>query len=103
MISTSATIGSGGSGGIFGPSLYIGFMFGGFFGYSLEALFPDFISNPQLYCFIGMAAFFSALTIAPLNITFILVEMTGVTHLITPLLIASVASYFVSRVLLRGT
>ena len=103
MISTSTTIGSGGSGGIFGPSLYIGFFFGGFFGYSLEALFPDFISNPQLYCFIGMAAFFSALTIAPLNITFILVEMTGITHLITPLLIASVASYFVSRVLLRGT
>lgn len=103
MISTSATIGSGGSGGIFGPSLYIGCMYGGFFGYTLEYFFPNFIENPQLYCFIGMAAFFSALTIAPLNITFILVEMTGVTHLITPLLIASVASYFVSRVLLRGT
>jgi len=103
MISTSTTIGSGGSGGIFGPSLYIGFMFGGFFGYMLEYFFPNFISNPQLYCFIGMAAFFSALTVAPLNITFILVEMTGVTYLIPPLLIASVASYFVSRTLLRGT
>jgi len=103
MISTSFTIGSGGSGGIFGPSLYIGFMFGGFFGYILEYFFPNFISNPQLYCFIGMAAFFSALTIAPLNITFILVEITGVTQLITPLLLASVVSYFVSRVLMRGT
>ena len=103
MISTSSTIGSGGSGGIFGPSLYMGFMFGGFFGYSLDMLFPKLIENPQLYCFIGMAAFFSALTIAPLNITFILVEMTGVTYLIPPLLIASVASYFVSRILMRGT
>ena len=103
MISTSTTIGSGGSGGIFGPSLYIGFMFGGFFGYSLEALFPDFIENPQLYCLIGMAAFFAALTVAPLNISFILVEMTGVTCLIPPLLIASVASYFVSRILMHGS
>ncbi|MHA1718728.1 MAG: chloride channel protein [Promethearchaeota archaeon] len=100
MISTAATIGSGGSGGIFGPSLYMGYMFGGFFGYTLESFFPDFIANPQLYCFIGMASFFAASTVAPLNISFIIAEMTGCTFLIPPLLVSSITSYFISKIFL---
>ena len=56
IIATSITIGSGGSGGIFAPSLFMGAMAGGAFGCGIHALFPGFTAQPGAYALVGMGA-----------------------------------------------
>ncbi|MHA1746919.1 MAG: chloride channel protein [Promethearchaeota archaeon] len=102
IITTTSTIGSGSSGGIFGPTLYIGAMFGGAYGYGIQYLFPNMTINPVLYCFIGIAAFNAAATQAPLNVSILIAEMVGFSILIPPMLLSSVGSYLIARVLMKG-
>ena len=60
LLANCATLGSGGSGGVFAPSLYMGAMLGGVFGSLVHAAFPAWTAGSGAYAMVGMAAFFAA-------------------------------------------
>ncbi len=99
ILATSLTLGMGGSGGIFAPSLFMGAMYGGVFGYMIQAVFPEGgFAGPGAYALVGMAAVVSATTHAPLCSMLILFEMTNDYKIILPLMLASVlATLFAKR------
>ena len=90
ILATSVSLGSGGSGGIFAPSLFIGTMVGGTFG-TLIQVFP-FTSTPGAYALVGMGAVVAGATHAPITAILIIFEMTNDYKLILPLMIATVIS-----------
>jgi CIC family chloride channel protein len=92
ILATSITIGSGGSGGIFAPSLFIGSMAGGFFGGIVHQLFPAVTASPGAYSIVGMGAVVAATTHGPLSAILILFEMTGDYKIILPLMITCIIS-----------
>lgn len=92
ILATSLTIGSGGSGGIFAPSLFIGSMLGGAFGLVVHGLFPDITATPGAFAMVGMAAVFAGAARAPITAILILFEMTDDYRLILPLMLATVVS-----------
>jgi len=100
MLGNCATLGSGGSGGVFAPSLYMGAMLGGAFGTAAHALFPDATGGSGAYAMVGMAAFFAAAAKAPTTSILILFEMTNDYRIILPLMTATVASVTLSHRLL---
>ena len=67
ILTTSLTIGSGGSGGVFGPTLFIGGMLGGAVGFVGHSFFPEVVQQPGAYVLVGMAAFFAGVAKAPLG------------------------------------
>ena len=103
IIATSLTLGSGGSGGIFAPSLFIGAMLGGAFGTIAHRLFPSFIAPSGAYALVGMAAVFAGAARAPITAIIMLFEMTRDYKIILPLMIAVIVSTIVSRSLSRET
>jgi CIC family chloride channel protein len=103
ILATSITIGSGGSGGIFAPSLFLGAMAGGFFGTMVHALFPAVTASPGAYSIVGMGAVVSATTHGPLSAILILFEMTGEYKIILPLMIACIISSLACRQLLKDS
>ncbi len=92
IAATAVTIGSGGSGGIFAPSLFIGAMAGGFFGLAANALWPDVTASPGAYGIVGMGAVVAATTHGPLTAILMLFEMTGDYKIILPLMITCIIS-----------
>ena len=103
ILATSITIGSGGSGGIFAPSLFIGAMAGGFFGTIVHTVFPGVTASPGAYSIVGMGAVVSGTTHGPLSAILILFEMTGDYKIILPLMIACIISYLASSQLLEDS
>jgi len=103
ILATSITIGSGGSGGIFAPSLFLGAMAGGFFGTIVHALFPTLTASPGAYSIVGMGAVVSATTHGPLSAILILFEMTGEYKIILPLMIACIVGSLACRQLLEDS
>jgi len=97
ILATSITIGSGGSGGIFAPSLFMGAMAGGFFGTVVHNLFPSVTASPGAYSIVGMGAVVSATTHGPLTALLMLFEMTGDYKIILPLMITCIISSIVGR------
>ncbi|HUN56263.1 MAG TPA: chloride channel protein [Smithella sp.] len=98
IIATSLTIGSGGSGGIFAPSLFIGSMTGGAFGYLAHTLFPSSTATAGAYSLVGMGAVVAATTHGPITAILILFEMSGDYRIILPLMISCIiASVFASQ------
>ncbi len=94
-LATSFTLGSGNSGGVFAPSLFIGAMLGGALGHFFELYFPSIAGSSGAFALVGMAALFSATARAPLTAMLIVFEMSNDYHLILPLMVAGVtASYF---------
>jgi CIC family chloride channel protein len=67
ILATSITLGSGGSGGIFAPALYIGAMLGGAFGTIINFLFPFMTAQPGAYALVGMGSLLAAAAHAPLT------------------------------------
>lgn len=102
MLATSSTVGSGGSGGVFAPTLYIGTMFGLAAGMLAEILAPDLIANPLDYGLLGMGALFAGTAGAPLTCIFMITEMTGNYSGLPSLIICCITSYTVARILLKG-
>ncbi len=102
LIATSLTIGSGGSGGIFAPSLFIGAMLGAAFELGLKSVFPQIIAPEGAYALLGMAALFAASAHAPITSILILFELTGDYRLILPLMLTVVVATLLSRVLMGG-
>ena len=103
IIATSVTLGSGGSGGIFAPSLFIGAMLGGAFGTITHNMFPSFIASSGAYALVGMAAVVAGATRAPITSIIMLFEMTMDYNIILPLMITVVISTLISRRLSRET
>jgi len=92
ILATSLTLGSGGSGGVFSPSLLIGAVLGAAFGNVVGQVFPDAASPAGAYAVVGMAAVFAAAAQAPMSSIFIVFEMTSDFGLIMPLMLACAAS-----------
>jgi len=103
MLATVLTLGAGGSGGIFAPSLFMGAMMGTIFGQIVHHLFPSVTAPAGAYAMVGMAAFFSGAAHAPVTAILILFEMTGDYRIILPLMLATVISTLVSRMLSRDS
>lgn len=97
VFATSFTIGSGGSGGIFAPSLFMGAMLGGAFGGVAQHLFPEVVIQPTAFVLVGMAAFFAGVANVPVSLTIMITEMTGSYGLLVPLIFTSTIAYFVAR------
>ncbi|MFQ5740596.1 MAG: chloride channel protein [Acidobacteriota bacterium] len=92
MLATSLTLGSGGSGGIFAPSLFMGSMLGSAFGGVASRLLPGLVAPSGAYALVGMAAVFAAAAHAPITAIIILFEMTGDYRIILPLMLSTVIS-----------
>ncbi len=97
MLAVSLTIGSGGSGGVFAPSLFIGAMLGEAYGAFLQGVFPGIITHPSNYGLVGMAAVFAGAARAPITAVIILFELTGDYSVILPLMFAVVLSTIVAE------
>ncbi len=97
MIATSLTIGSGGSGGVFAPSLVIGGMLGGIYGTLLHGVVPHLVNQPEAYVLIGMATFFTAVANVPIATTIMISEMTGSYSLLVPLIFSGVISHLLAK------
>ena len=103
IFATSITLGSGGAGGVFAPALFIGAMTGGAFGAFVHHLFPTITSSPGAYAMVGVGAFLSAVTHAPLTGMFLLFEMTGNYKVIIPIMFATTIGIFVARRMIKDS
>ncbi len=97
MVATSFTIGSGGSGGVFAPSLVIGGMLGGVYGVFLQSIAPNLVNQPEAYVLIGMATFFVGVANIPIAMTIMISEMTGSYSLLVPLIFAGVIAHLLAK------
>ena len=77
VIATAITLGSGFGGGVFSPSLYVGAMTGGAFGFVAAAAFPDLASSPGLYAMVGMGAVAAPVLGAPISTVLMMFELIG--------------------------
>jgi len=96
IVGASLTLGSGNSGGIFGPCVVTGGMFGGAFGCAAAALFPATVPHPGTYAIVGMIAFFAAAAKAPISTIIMISEMTGGYGLLGPAMFAVVTAFVFS-------
>ncbi len=100
ILTLSLTVGSGGSGGIFGPTLYVGVMLGGAFGGLLHMLHVD-IDGAWL-AVVGMAAVFAGTARVPIAAMVMVIEMTGGFTLIMPTMLAVAIAFLVQLLLSRN-
>ncbi|MFF9819776.1 chloride channel protein [Streptomyces sp. NPDC014006] len=103
MVATSLTIGIGGSGGVFAPSLFIGAMLGAAYGAGVQHLLPGAAGPAGAYALVGMGAVFAGASRAPVTAVVILFELTGQYSIILPLMLAIVLATAISRLLTRDT
>ncbi len=96
ILTTSLTIGSGGSGGVFGPSMVIGGCGGGALGMFLNWLSPGLVPHPATFIILGMAGFFAAAAKTPFSTLIIVSEMTGDYKLLLPALWVCTIAFLVS-------
>lgn len=103
MLATSLTIGIGGSGGVFAPTLFIGAMAGTAFGLVANGLFPGVTESAGAYGLIGMGAALGGATGAPITAVIILFELTGEYSIILPLMAAVVMAAGTGHLLSKTT
>jgi chloride channel protein, CIC family len=97
LVATVFSYGSGGSGGIFAPALFIGGMLGGAIG-TLDTIVFHHTGEPiGAFALVGMGAVFSGIIRAPMTSVLIIIEMTGGYSLILPLMIANMMAYVIAR------
>jgi CIC family chloride channel protein len=99
IICTSLTLGSGGLGGIFAPSLFIGAMLGATFGSGLNWIFPGLTASPETYAVVGMGAVAGAVMQAPLTNIIMLIELTNDYSLILPIMSSCIVATYTYRAL----
>ncbi|MFB6071347.1 MAG: chloride channel protein [Halobacterium sp.] len=95
------SVGSGSSGGVFSPMLYVGAMVGGAFGILANGAFAG-VAGAGAYALVGTAGVFAAAASAPLTATLVLFELTGQYSIILPLLVVTVVGSEFCQFLLRG-
>ncbi|PND56180.1 chloride channel protein [Mycobacterium sp. ENV421] len=103
MFATSLTIGIGGSGGVFAPTLFVGAMAGTAFGTVAHSLFPTLTESAGAYGLIGMGAALAGATRAPITAVVILFELTGEYSIILPLMAAVVMAAGTAHLLSKDT
>jgi CIC family chloride channel protein len=103
ILATSLTIGIGGSGGVFAPSLFIGAMLGTVYGQLANRVLPDIAGSAGAYGLVGMGAVFAAAARAPITAVLIIFELTGEYRIILPLLLAVALSTSIANLLTRDT
>lgn len=94
IIATVCCVGSGFSGGVIAPSLFVGALIGSLCGMSVQILSPDHVdvTSATLYAMVGMAAMFSGTTLAPITAMFTIFELTYNFEIILPLMVGCIAS-----------
>jgi CIC family chloride channel protein len=97
MVTTSFSIGSGGSGGLFGPSIVIGAALGGVVGQSFHQVAPEIVASPGAFVVVGMAGFFAAVSNTPISTIIFVSEMTNSYHLLLPSLLVCSVAYLATR------
>ena len=93
IVATSCTIGSGGSGGVFGPSVFMGAMLGGAFGYLGHQLAPGWVIHPNSFVLVGIGGFFAGVAKVPVASIIMACEMCASYTLLVPLMLVSTISY----------
>ncbi|HHE08009.1 MAG TPA: chloride channel protein [Chlorobaculum parvum] len=91
------TVGSGGSGGMFAPTMKMGAMLGGMFGKLVHQYFPTITAASGAYALVGMGAVTAGIMRAPLTVILILFEVTGQYEIVLPIMFAAVTSALVAR------
>lgn len=97
ILATTLTLGSGSSGGVFAPALFIGAVLGGAYGEIAHLAFPDLTAASGAYAMVGMAAVFAGAARAPITAIIILFEMTQDYRIILPLMFATVVSTIIAE------
>ena len=97
ILATVFSYSSGGAGGIFAPSLFIGAMLGGAFGSLDRTLFAHGEDTIGAFALVGMGAVFSGIIRAPMTSVLIIIEMTSGYGLILPLMIANMSAYILAK------
>ncbi len=97
IVTTSFTISSGGSGGVFAPSLFIGAMLGGCVGTVSHQLFPALVPDVTPFVVVGMGAFFAGVANAPIASLMMVCELTGAYELLPPLMVVAIVALVTSR------
>jgi chloride channel protein, CIC family len=97
IVATGLTISSGGSGGVFGPSMLIGGMLGGACGQFLAYWLPNAHIEPAAFVLVGMGGFFAGVSKTPLTSIVMVSEMTGSYSLLVPLMLACALNMAISR------
>ena len=92
ILATSITLGSGGSGGVFAPSLFIGAVTGGAVGQIVHYLFPEITASSGAYALVGMGGIVAATTQAPITAIITIFELTGSYKIIVPLMMTCIIS-----------
>ncbi|MBN2159424.1 MAG: chloride channel protein [Spirochaetes bacterium] len=101
IAATAITLGSGGSGGIFAPSLFMGAMLGCAFGWLVHGSFPGIAAAPGAYALVAMGGVVAGTTHAPITAIIIVFELTNDYHIILPLMITCIISTVISTKLSR--
>lgn len=97
IMTTSFTIASGGSGGVFAPSLFIGGMLGGCVGHLSQHYFPSMVPDVAPFVVVGMGAFFAGVANAPIASLLMVCELTGAYELLPPLMVVATVALVTSR------
>ncbi|NOX34300.1 MAG: chloride channel protein [Deltaproteobacteria bacterium] len=97
IFTTSFSIGSGGSGGVFGPSIVIGGAMGGAVGKIFNLLIPSVVATPGSFVIVGMAGFFAAASNTPISTIIFISEMTNSYHLLLPSLLVCSICYLLCQ------
>jgi CIC family chloride channel protein len=97
ILTTSFSIGSGGSGGVFGPSIVIGGAMGGVVGQLFHQVMPSVVTHPGAFVIVGMAGFFTAVSNTPISTIIFVSEMTNSYHLLLPSLLVCSLCYLISQ------
>ena len=97
IVATPVAYSSGNSGGLFGPSLFIGAMMGATTGGIAHSLLPNLTANPGAYALVGMGTAFAGIVRTPLTSVIMIFEMTRDYAIIVPLMISNLISFFISR------
>jgi len=99
LVATSLTLGSGASGGIFSPSLYLGATLGGAYGILFQSLLPALSVSPEAFAVAGMAGVVAGATGAAVTAVVMVFEMTLDYRVILPMTITAAVSYGIRRAL----
>lgn len=103
ILASTITLGSGGSGGIFAPSLFMGCMTGGAFGLVLHSLLPGMTALPGAYALVAMGGVVAGTTYAPITAILIIFEMSGTYSIILPLMLTCITATVMNSTIRRAS